>query len=203
MSIAHLLERFEPWPEDGVELSISEVKFEEERLQAFERGYGAGWEDAEKAQAQEYGKFTSDFANNLRELSFTYHEAHGQMVKALEPLLAQIVTSVLPEIAGKSLGPQIVEILLGAAKAAGERSVEVVVGQGHAAVVEAHVPGDIGMPVRVIEEPSLGEGQAYLRFGDGEHQIDFDDVLAGVSRAVDAFFHELDQSMESEVQDAG
>ena len=203
MSIAHLLEQFEARVEDGPAISISEMRLEEEKLEAFERGYGAGWEDAEKAQATGHQKVTSEFANNLRELSFTYHEAYGQMAKSLEPLLNRIVTSVLPEIAQKSLGPQISEILGEAAKTTSEQAVEIVVGSGNADLVREMLETQIGIPVRLIEEPSLGEGQAYLRFGDAERQIDYDDVLAGVSRAVDAFFHELDQSILSEVQDVG
>ncbi len=106
MSIAHLLEEFDDLGDGASDISISEMKLEEEKLQAFERGYGAGWEDASKAEAGDREKLTSDFANNLRELSFTYQEAYGQMVRSLEPLLTRIVSSVLPEIARKSLGPQ-------------------------------------------------------------------------------------------------
>ncbi len=203
MSIAHLLEEFDEQRDGETSISMSEMRLEEEKLQAFERGYGAGWDDASKAEAGDREKLTSDFANNLRELSFTYREAYGQMVKSLEPLLSQIVSSVLPEIARKSLVPQISELLGEVARTAGKQTVEIVVGPANHAHVSDMLGTQVGFPVQLIEEPSLGEGQAYLRFGDGERQIDYGDVLAGVSRAVDAFFHELDQSIESEVQDAG
>lgn len=203
MSIAHLLEEFDDRDDEGSAISMSEMKLEEEKLQAFERGYGAGWEDASKAEAGDREKVKSDFANNLRELSFTYHEAYGKMVKSLEPLLNRIVTSVLPDLARKSLGPQISEILQEVAKTVGEQAVEIVVGPGNGDLVREMLGNQTGFPLQVAEEPSLGEGQAYIRFGDAERQIDYDDVLVGVSRAVEAFFHELDQSIESEVQDAG
>ncbi len=203
MSIAHLLEEFDDRDDEGSAISMSEMKLEEEKLQAFERGYGAGWEDASKAEAGDREKVKSDFANNLRELSFTYHEAYGKMVKSLEPLLNRIVTSVLPDLARKSLGPQISEILQEVANTVGEQAVEIVVGPGNGDLVREMLGNQTGFPLQVAEEPSLGEGQAYIRFGDAERQIDYDDVLVGVSRAVEAFFHELDQSIESEVQDAG
>lgn len=203
MTITHLLEEFEERTDQASSISISEIRLEEEKLQSFERGYGAGWEDASKADADEQDRVTSDFANNLRELSFTYQEAYGQMVKALEPLLNRIVSSVLPEIAAKSLGPQISALLSEAAKSTGEQTVEIVVSPGNRALVSDMLSGDLGFPIKVIEESSLGGGQAYLRFADAERQIDFDAVLASVSSAVDAFFHELDQSIQSEVKDAG
>ena len=203
MSIAHLLEEFDDLGDGASDISISEMKLEEEKLQAFERGYGAGWEDASKAEAGDREKLTSDFANNLRELSFTYQEAYGQMVRSLEPLLTRIVSSVLPEIARKSLGPQISETLVEAAKSVGKQTVEIVVSPGNGEIVGEMLGAQMGFPIKLIEEASLGEGQAYLRFGDAERQIDYDDVLAGVSRAVAAFFHELDKSIKSEVHDVG
>jgi len=203
MSVAHLLEEFDHRSQGALAIHMSEMKLEEEKLQAFERGYGAGWEDASSAEAEGRKKLSSEFANNLRELSFTYQEAHGQMVKSLEPLLSQVISSVLPMIARKSLVPQITEILEEAAKIAGEKPVEIVVGPGNLERVGEMLNAPVGLPVTLVEEDSLGEGQAYLRFGETERQIDFDTVLAGISSAVDAFFHELDHSIEKEVQDVG
>lgn len=203
MSIAHLLEEFADQDSDDSPISMSEMRLEEEKLQAFERGYGAGWEDASKAEAGDHEKISGDFANNLRELSFTYREAYGQMVKSLEPLLNSIVSSVLPEVARKCLVPQISELLKDAAKSAGERTVEIVVDPSNSASLSEMLSTPMAFPIRVVEEPSLGEGQAFVRFGESERQINYKDVLTGVSNAVDAFFHELDQSIESEVQDAG
>ena len=53
-----------------------------------------------------------------------------------------------------------------------------------------------GLPLIVIEEPSLGEGQVYLRMGDTETRIDLDRATADIASAVRDFFDhtEKDQS---------
>ena len=50
MSIAHLLEDFTAQAEGAPMRLLDEEALEEERLAAFEKGYGAGWEDALQAQ---------------------------------------------------------------------------------------------------------------------------------------------------------
>lgn len=204
MSISHLLESFEGSDRDNARpISMSEVTLEEEKLEAFERGYTAGWDDAAKAQAEDRSRVTSDFANNLQELSFTYNEAYGHLAKALQPVLKQVVDGLLPGIARKSLGPQIMEQLNELAAGVGRQEVEIVVSPANAALMRDLLDRNAGFPVSLIQEASLGEGQAYLRFGENERQIDYGEVLAGIGQAVDAFFHELDQTIEKEAKHAG
>ena len=68
------------------------------QLDAFEEGYRAGWDDAIKAQSDDRTRI-SEFAQNLQDLSFTYHEAYSHAINAMTPLLEDIVRSVLPKIA--------------------------------------------------------------------------------------------------------
>ena len=173
MSIAHLLESFEHADRDESRpIAMSELTLEEEKLEAFERGYKAGWEDAAKAQVEDRSRVTSDLAKNLQEMSFTYHEAYGHLARALRPVLDQIVGAVLPDLAQKSLGPRIAEQLSDLAADAGKQDVEIVVAPRNADLVERLLERDTGFPVKLIKEPSLGDGQVFLRFGDGERQID-------------------------------
>jgi flagellar assembly protein FliH len=197
MTISHLLESF-----DGLQnahspqLSLSEDSLEDQKLASFENGYKAGWDDAVKAQADESSRISSDFAQNLGELSFTYHEAYSHMIKELKPLLSQVVSSILPEIARKSLGAQISEQLVDMAAGLAGQDIEVVVSPHNAEALRSMLENDLSFPVKIVEEESLGEGQAYLRFGQSERQIDNQEVLSGIATAVDAFFHEMDRNMQ-------
>ncbi|MEZ5715426.1 MAG: hypothetical protein R3D85_09775 [Paracoccaceae bacterium] len=204
MSISHLLESFEAAArDDSRSISMSELSLEEEKLEAFERGYKAGWDDAVKAQTDDRNHVTRDFANNLQELSFTYHEAYSHLARALKPVMRQIVETVLPGIARKSLVPRIAEELSDLAARAGQQEVEIVAAPANAPLLRKMLGKELGFPVRLVEEPSLSQGQAFLRFGESERQIDHDEVLGGIGQAVDAFFHELDNSSEKEAGHAG
>ena len=203
MTIAHLLESFEGAARDeSGSAGLSELAFEEEKLEAFERGYQAGWDDSVKAQSDETVRVTSDFTNNLRELSFTYHEAHSHVLKSLKPLIENIVHSVLPRVAGKSLAAQIAE-QVGEVASSETGGVEIAVAPANVVAVQAMLPDQPGYPLAVRADAAIGEGQAFLNFGDQERLIDYDEVLTGVTSAIDAFFNELERTSEKEARDAG
>ena len=52
MSIAHLLEDFGE-THAHAPIAMDDVSLEDERLEAFEAGYQAGWDDAVKAQTED------------------------------------------------------------------------------------------------------------------------------------------------------
>ena len=191
MSVTHLLEDFgQSLAETDFDGSRTTEAIETRRLEAFEEGYKAGWDDAVAAQADEKSRISADFAKNLQDLSFTYHEAYSHVIKAINPLLQQIVESVLPELARRTLGPHVVEQLGEMAKGQAETNVEIVVAPANFEALEQLMQQEFGFPVRVVQEASLGDGQVHLRFGSSERQIDLDEVLAGIGQAVAGFFHE-------------
>lgn len=192
--ISHLLEDF--GAAAGATLSMTDVKLEEQKLESFETGYTAGWEDAAKAQADDATRISADFARNLQELSFTYQEAHAQVLDALTPLLEGMVETVLPDLARRTLAPRLVDMVQEKARTlAGSTRFEIVVAPVCRAALEPLLEGVVSPPVSLREEPSLGEGQAYIAAGDTETEIDLDEVLAGIGEAVAGFLE--DQKRET------
>lgn len=96
---------------------------EEARLQGYEQGYAAGWEDAVAAQSAEQARLQAELARNLQSLSFTFEEARVHVMAALGPFLQQLVTRLLPEIARAALAPVVQETLLPLAAQASESPV--------------------------------------------------------------------------------
>ncbi|MDZ7910219.1 MAG: hypothetical protein U5N10_19655 [Gemmobacter sp.] len=96
---------------------------EEARLQGYEQGYAAGWEDAVAAQSAEQARLHAELARNLQSLSFTFEEARVHVMAALGPFLQQLVTRLLPEIARAALAPVVHETLLPFAAQASESPV--------------------------------------------------------------------------------
>ncbi len=178
----------------------SDGALDEERLQAFDQGYKDGWEDAAKAHAEEQASISAELAGNLQGLSFTYHDARNAILGEMEDILTGVVTRVLPDTMVHSLGQMIVERVRAAADGAAEVQAEIVVNPNNVTRLQELVQDMIAPPLKVIAEPSLGEGQAFIRFGAAEQKIDLEAVLRDLSEAVAEFFVVPEQV---EVRDVG
>ncbi|WP_371225011.1 flagellar biosynthesis protein [Roseovarius sp. 2305UL8-3] len=189
MSISHLLEDFGAYAR-GKPVSLTDVSLEEQRLEAFEKGYQAGWDDSSKASEDDTRRVSVDLAQNLQDLSITYQEAHSAVLASLRPLLEQITQTVLPALMLQTLGAQLVDQVHGMARELGPQPIELVTAPSNAATLEALLGDDPAMPVTVIEELSLGEGQVFVRFGNHEREIDLSGVLATIEQMMTGFFDE-------------
>ncbi len=167
---------------------VLETSFEEHRLEAYEQGYKAGWDDAAAAQAEEQSRISADFARNLQELSFTYHEARNHILNSLKPLFTEMVSKVLPTLAQEALPQTIVDEVLSVASTQTEAEIEIVVSPANRPALEQLLEGQTTLDINIIEEPTMAEGLAYLRFSDSEKQIDLTSVLTGFTQLVEGFF---------------
>lgn len=173
------------------------VDLEEERLAAYEKGYSAGWEDAASAHADEQGHIASELARNLQDLSFTFHEAQTALVQDMEAILSGLVERVFPVALRPALAELVVERTLEVARTPGQ-VVEIVVAPENVDRVDHLCKGRPTPPLRVSGEPSLGAGQAFLRFGDGEEKLDLDAALAELRAAVASFASDGEASVTSQ-----
>jgi flagellar assembly protein FliH len=172
----------------GETVVLDTLALEEAKLAAYDAGYRAGWDDAAAAQSDDQARIGADLARNLQALSFTYHEARQHVLRALEPLLAGIVDRILPQTAHAALAPMILDTLRPIAAEVSEPPVSVVINPAARPAVAALLDRATAPPVRIVEEPTLGEGQAYLRFDAAEIRIDLDEAAARISAAVHDFF---------------
>lgn len=182
------LETFTPAETSLTRDSLSETEAEEVKLVAYEKGYNAGWEDAAAAQENDLIRLRNELGRNLRDLSFTYHEAHSHVLRTLEPLLRDMVAKVLPAIAREALCPVILEHLRPLAEELATEPMEIVTHPDNLRAVEDLVAGKAGFPVAVRGEPSLGLGQAHFRIGASERRVDLDGAIAAIGDVVSGFF---------------
>lgn len=171
----------------------SDTSFEEHRLEAYEHGYKAGWDDAANAQSDEQSRIAADFARNLQELSFTYHEAHNQILSSLEPLLKELVSKVLPNIAYENLTNTIISEVQSLAKTHTKADIQIVISPSNRASLEQLLESQTSLDITIIDEPSMAEGLAFIRFGNSEKQIDFGNIITQFSRSVDSFFEQQEK----------
>ena len=160
------------------------------RLEGFDTGYRAGWDDAIKTQNDDHARIASDFAQNLQDLSFTYHEAYSQVLNGISPLLEDVVGKLLPGTLRDTLGLHISDQLGAMAREIGALEVQIAVAPGNAETVTPLIEQDFGFPLTLVEDDTLPDGQADIRFGETEKQIDLSGLLSDVAQAVQGFVHD-------------
>lgn len=168
---------------------------EREKLDSFERGYKAGWDDATTAQHQDQSRISSDLESSLNDLAFTFHEARSHVLNGVEPLLRELVKKIFPRFAQDRLPVLIKEHIATALAEVTERPIILCVSPKSRAAVESALPLDPGFPITVKEEPTLSDGQVFLNLGATEEVLDLDEVLSSVNAAISDFF-EINQRMQ-------
>ncbi|MGC9418062.1 MAG: flagellar biosynthesis protein [Rhodovulum sp.] len=157
------------------------------RLSAFEDGYKAGWDDATAAETQGRERIAADFAKTLQEMAFSYHEARAHVLGALGPLLTAMVERVMPHLAAAGFARTVVETAMQIAETEADRPVRMRVCPENRAALEELVGAEPGMPIAIVEDDTLGPGQALVSAGEIEREIDIDGVLSAIETALEEF----------------
>ncbi|MCB1355963.1 MAG: flagellar biosynthesis protein [Maritimibacter sp.] len=168
--------------------SITPEMLEKTRLEGYEAGYKAGWDDATQAETSEQTRIGAEFARNLQDLGFTFHEARSHVMQALEPLLAGMVQRVLPRLVSETMGQTILEELLPLATDAADTPIEIVVAPASRPVLEQMLTGATSVPFSLVEEPTLAQGQVFLRSGKTERHIDFASAIDRIGAAIEGLY---------------
>ncbi len=197
MPISDFLEDFSALDgSDGGLRLMSDVALEDQRLASFEQGYSAGWEDAIHAQAQDQTRITGILSRRLEDLSFTYHDALTQMLASVEPVFQSMINSVLPETMSQTFGQHIVQELFEMAQERAGQPVILEVPVGSSAALKAALGRDFPMPFKISEDPRLDAGQASLRVGSAEREVDSAHLLQSIRNAIESFLHQLDEESQ-------
>ncbi|WP_298851766.1 ABC transporter ATP-binding protein [uncultured Ruegeria sp.] len=198
MSIAHLLEDFTTQTSARPVLVLDEETLEEQRLAAFEDGYGAGWEDASRAQEQSRGQVSAELARSLEDMSFTYHEAITRMTLSLEPMFNSLVQTVLPEMFERGLAARLVEQFCEMARSQVEQPMQILVPPGCVEDVVAMLPQDLHSAPQVIENAALEPGQARIQVGTSRREVDCTALSAAIAQIFDAYVFEAREALSNE-----
>jgi flagellar biosynthesis/type III secretory pathway protein FliH len=168
---------------------VEATAVEEAKIQSFEQGYSAGWDDAAAAQQGDQSRIRADLARNLQSLSFTFHDARSHVLQAIQPLMLEMINRLLPDVAHEALAPTVLEALMPIASDLADTPLTLVLNPGVRPQIEELLSQTAGIPLAIEEEPSLSEGQVYIRFGTAETKVDLDRVTTDIALAVRAFFN--------------
>lgn len=189
MSIAHLLEDFDVNSLSNSRVFIfDEDTIEEHRLAAFEQGYSAGWEDAVAVRSDEHSRLSAELIKSLDDMSFTYHEALSGMSLSLEPMFHSLLSTVLPNSIEQSFLVKIVEQLRSMAVEQIGQPAFLSVPVGVGASVTPLLDREFSFPIQLVEDPAMPPGQATLKVGVSEREVDCSQLSDLINDAMSAFF---------------
>ena len=168
-------------------------QIEELRLAAYERGYVAGWDDAQAQAEAESGTRAALVAARIEALTFGYHEAHGHVMAGLAPLFEAVLAHLLPAAARASILPLVVEELTALAQSQADRPLTLRVPPGWRADYQAALAGLVLPPLTLIETDELAQSQAEIVSDGGEARIDLAAALARIAAAFAPLIHAPEQ----------
>lgn len=170
---------------------------EDLKLQAFETGYQAGWEDSVKAQTETKTYVSSALATNLQSASFTYDELRSTLNASVQIIISKIVDTVLPKLAQASLAKHICDCVDQMSHAVLDRTIEITVAPPTKDAVQAVLSTELQHPFKLVTDTLIAPENAVLRLGDKEIEIDLDRATADITTAIQSYF----AALNSEVTD--
>lgn len=180
----------EPVPSGGIDAS------ETARLQGYDEGYKSGWDDALQKTLEDGTRIGAEFARNLRDLGFTYEEARAHVLTSLRGFLTELSDVFLPELIDEAMGPVLLECLIDLADESATAPILVRVSSNEAERLERFLADQAVLPFRIVAEPSLAEGQAYLRLGAEERSVDLTEPLERVREALSGLNHATERTLD-------
>ena len=176
-------------PDGSSQPLVEATAVEEAKVASFEQGYSAGWDDAVGAQQGDQTRIRADLARNLQSLSFTFQDARSHVLQAIRPLILEMINRLLPEVAREALAPTVLEAVMPMADELADAPLTLVLNPAVRGQVEDLLAQTTGLPMVIEEEPTMPEGQVYIRFGTAETKVDLAQVTADIGIAVRAFFN--------------
>lgn len=164
------------------------------RLEAYDRGYQSGWDDAVQQNRQDQLRIGEEFARNLQDLSFTYHEARAHVVHSMEQLARSLIDALFPDLAAEAIAHHVSAAISDHAELAGKQPMILRVSPDDHPALQAIVPEVIPFPLEIIAETAQTVGQVHLIMGQSEFQIDLTDIVTAARSALDAL-HESNERM--------
>ena len=182
------LEVFEALADDGAPQLLLPEQIEEIRLNAYERGFNAGWEDAGQQADEEDRARRAEVERQLQQLAFTYHEVRGHLLRALVPVFEAMLGNVVPAAARAAVVPMAAEQLLALAGTVAEAPVTLRIAPGTRKDFEAALDGLVLPPLSIVEDEAVAPLQATIAFDAQQTQIDLDAVTEELRAAIERFY---------------
>lgn len=163
-------------------------KATEIRLAGFEAGYEAGYEDASKLSKENDGRVDSELSAAISEIRFGFKEARRHILASLAPVINEVFSKLLPEMAQKTLQARLEEMVRKVLEVAADGPIAIQVNPKVKGDLTTRLTDQIEAPFRIEAEPSLSLSEAAVCAGHSGLHLDLDETVTEILRSVDAFF---------------
>lgn len=141
-------------------------------MQGYETGFQAGWDDAMASVAKEEGHISAEFARNLQELSFSFHEARSQVTNSLKPLISALITTLLPLSADRALAENVWKIIEPVLQDNNSPKVKLFCAPDDTDIFSEFTTHAPALQIDIQPEPTLHAGQAKFELAAEKHEVD-------------------------------
>lgn len=172
----------DPAPEQGLGSADAEAI----RVEAYEKGYKSGWDDAVKTAEEQRTAISEELARNLRDIGFTYFEAREEILGGMRTFLEDLLDTLFPTLLGETMCAGVAEELADIAEPLMAGELSLLVSPDDAAAVRTLLPLPGNPELEVIEEAALPPGLAQLKTASREVAIDAERIVARLREALAA-----------------
>lgn len=194
MDFGTVPEPFAPMQEQDAEQGLSAAEAEAIRVEAYEKGYKSGWDDAVGTAEKEQRAIGEELSRNLRDLGFTYFEAREEILGGLRAFLEELLESLFPALMAETVLAATAEHLSDIAEPLMAGEFTLFVSPDDAGPIRAllPIPGHADLEIR--EEPALAPGQAQLKTASREVTIDAERIVARLREALTMQSHQDEEA---------
>ncbi|MBL1438239.1 MAG: hypothetical protein COB08_018830 [Rhodobacteraceae bacterium] len=167
--------------------------FEALRDSAYSDGVKSGADAASRAFEDEKIRTLAPILEALNDMSFTQIEACQMMLKSMQPMLEQLVETVLPESARLGFGAEVAALLCKAyKKAPTARIIISVAPEAVNSIQSLLAPSKADFSVE--GDPALNGLQARVNWQGGYDQINIEEALKDTRTAINTFFNNIEKT---------
>ncbi|WP_128254860.1 hypothetical protein [Falsirhodobacter deserti] len=179
--------RLEPFGDASEVVVTDAAALEDVRREA--RAAGRAEAEAEMAASAEQAEreIAETLSRSLQDMAFAWHGAREQMMQALDPLLRQILNTVLPPMAAAALAPAVADAVLPLAQSATGQPLRLLLHPEDHAAILPRLP-DAGFPLVVQTDAAVARGSALIADGLSETLVDPAGAANAILAALDDFF---------------
>ena len=157
------------------------------RLEVFETGYKAGWDDAAKAYDETNTRLSNDVLRNLCDLSLEHQSNYAQLQTRLTTIVNEISNGLIPTVADQSFAPKLIIFVEQQLKDTGLDTLDL-----HLSSKTARRLGDLMTPdladrINLKVSPDLSETQAILQINGDAIEFTFKDAIEKLSDELAGF----------------